>query len=98
MMPTAFSHAPPFRPSRSMPDATEPSTHAAPKHSRTSYGHATVHLVSVLSPLVIGELIKDPEKRWRWIRIASVATALAGEAMWRHHAAKERDRNEGRSR
>jgi hypothetical protein len=35
----------------------------------------------ILAPLVIGEFIKDPEKKWRVVRIATVATTLVSEAM-----------------
>jgi hypothetical protein len=31
-------------------------------------------MAGILSPLIIGELVKDADKRWRWFRIASVAT------------------------
>ncbi len=30
----------------------------------------------ILAPLVIHEFVKDPDKKWRYIRLASVATAL----------------------
>ena len=35
-----------------------------------------IKTLGILSPLVIGELIKDPERKWRAIRISAVATAL----------------------
>jgi hypothetical protein len=38
-------------------------------------------MAGILSPLIIGELVKDHEKRWRWIRIDSAVTALAIEGM-----------------
>jgi hypothetical protein len=59
----------------------------------TSLG-ATGHWVKtagILAPLLIGEFIKDPEQKWRYIRIASVGTALLSEAMWTHKIRKERD-------
>ena len=43
-----------------------------------STGH-WIKMAGILSPLIIGELVKDNEKRWRWIRIAAVATALVSE-------------------
>jgi hypothetical protein len=55
---------------------------------------ATGHWVKtagILAPLVIAEFIKDPEQKWRAIRIASVATALISEAMWTQKIRKERD-------
>lgn len=59
----------------------------------TSLG-ATGHWVKtagLLAPLVIGEFVKDPDQRWRFIRMAAVATALASEAMWTHKISKERE-------
>ena len=59
----------------------------------TSLG-ATGHWLKtagILAPLVIGEFVKDPEQKWRYVRIASVATALVSEAMWTHKIRKERD-------
>jgi hypothetical protein len=43
-------------------------------------------------PLVIGEVVKDPDQRWRFIRISSVAMALISEAMYAHKVQKERER------
>jgi hypothetical protein len=60
---------------------------------RTSLG-ATGHWVrtaGLLAPLVISEFIKDPEQKWRVIRIASVATALISEGMYTHKIRKERE-------
>ena len=59
----------------------------------TSLG-ATGHWVKtagILAPLVIGEFVKDPDQRWRFIRMASVATALLSEAMWTHKIHTERE-------
>lgn len=68
------------------------------RHPRTSLGVAGhwLHLAAVLSPLVIGELIKDPEKKWRAIRLASVGTAIASEAIWTHRLIKKREEQEAR--
>jgi hypothetical protein len=55
---------------------------------------ATGHWVKtagILAPLVIGEFVKDPDQRWRYIRMASVATALLSEALWTTKIRKERD-------
>jgi hypothetical protein len=62
-------------------------------HPRTSYGAAGhwIKTAGILAPLVIGEFIKDPDKKWRAIRIASVATALVSEGMWTHKIHKERE-------
>ncbi len=59
---------------------------------RTSHG-ATGHWIKtagILAPLLIGEFVKDPDKRWRWVRISAVATALVSEAMWAGRIRKER--------
>lgn len=66
-------------------------------HPRTSLGAAGhwVKTLGILSPLLIGEIVKDPEQKWRWIRIASVGTALLSEAMWTHRIHKERQEREG---
>ena len=71
----------------------------------TSLG-ATGHWIKtagILAPLVIWEFVKDSEQRWRYIRIASVATALISEGLWTHkihnerRAAQESDRQSVRS-
>ena len=51
-----------------------------PHTSMGAAGH-WVKTAGILAPLIIGEFVKDAEKRWRWIRISSVATALVSEAM-----------------
>jgi hypothetical protein len=59
----------------------------------TSLG-ATGHWLreaGILAPLVISEFVKDGEKRWRYIRIASLATALLSEGMWTAKVHKERE-------
>ena len=65
-----------------------------PYHNpHTSIG-ATSHWIrtaGLLAPLIIGELVEDPNKRWRWIRIASVSTALVSEAMYTHKIKQERE-------
>jgi hypothetical protein len=57
-----------------------------------------IKTAGILAPLVIGEFVKDPEKRWRYVRLASVATALVSEAMWTNRIRKERERCEERER
>ena len=63
---------------------------------RTSLGAAGhwVREAGILAPLVIGEFVKDPEKRWRYIRMAAVATALVSEALWTSKIHRERQERE----
>jgi hypothetical protein len=61
-----------------------------PHISLGATGH-WVKTLGILSPLVIGELVKDPEKRWRYVRLASVGTALVSEAFWTHKIHKEKE-------
>jgi hypothetical protein len=79
-----------------------PSDRQAFHRPHTSMGATTGHWVKtagILSPLLIGELVKDPEKKWRYIRLASVATTLVSEALWSHRIHKERQqRDEQRER
>ena len=58
---------------------------------RHCFHRSHTHLLAALTPLVIGEFVKDPEKRWRWIRIGSIVAALVGEAemSWRERVKKE---------
>jgi hypothetical protein len=76
------------------PDA--PHTRQQFHHPRTSLGAAGhwIHLAAVTAPLVIGEVIKDPDKRWRALRLVSVGAALASEAVWTHRLSKDRKRDE----
>jgi len=62
--------------------------------SMGSKGH-WVHMLGLLAPLVIGEVVKDPDKRWRAVRISALVTAVAAEMIWRKRV-RERDREEGR--
>jgi hypothetical protein len=65
-------------------------------HSRTSLGAAGhwIHLAGVAAPVVIGEIIKDPNARWRALRLSAVGTALLSEAVWTHRLMKERQKDE----
>jgi hypothetical protein len=68
----------------------------AVRHPRTSLGAAGhwIHLLAVAAPLVIGEVIKDSEKRWRALRLASVGAAIASEAVWTYRLTQERKKDE----
>lgn len=64
---------------------------------RTSYGGAAghfIHLGMVTAPLVIGEVFKDPEQRWRALRFVPIAGAIAGEIAWTLHVKNERQKAE----
>jgi len=58
-----------------------------------SAGH-WIKMAGILSPLVIGELVQDPDKRWRLVRIMAVATALAAEGFHAHHVRQRRQEQE----
>ena len=65
-----------------------------PRHHRPSaVGHWT-RTIGALVPLVVGEVVKEPDKRWRFIRIASVALAVINEASYAYQVQKERDERE----
>ena len=68
-------------------------------HPRTSLGASGhwVHLLAIAAPLIIPEVIKDPEHRWRALRWASVGAALASEAVWTHRLSKDRKKDEATS-
>jgi hypothetical protein len=61
-------------------------------HPQTSIGGAGHWLktAGILAPLVIGEFVKDADKRWRYIRLTSVATALVSEALYAARVSSER--------
>ena len=44
----------------------------------------------VLSPLLIAEFVTDPERRWRYTRIALVLVTVLSEALWTAKIHKER--------
>jgi len=77
--------------------------HRPPKqHAHPPHRHGITHLLTALTPLVIGELIHDNAKRWKWIRIGSLATAVVGELelCWqdrvRQREWKQREESHGR--
>jgi hypothetical protein len=66
--------------------------------SHTSLG-ATGHWLreaGILAPLLITEFVKDNDKRWRYIRFASIGTALLSEGL--HTYQVHRHREESRAR
>jgi hypothetical protein len=70
----------------------------APQHERQQFHHAHtsmgaahwIRTAGILAPLIIGEFVKDMDKRWRWTRIASVATALVSEGLYTARVQRER--------
>jgi len=52
-----------------------------PHTSLGAAGH-WIHMAGLFAPVVIGEVIQDADKRWRYVRLASVGTALAYEALY----------------
>lgn len=83
------------QPRHSPGDYPEPRNRQPFHRAHASMGAAHwIRTAGILAPLVIGEFVKDLDKRWRWIRIASVATALVSEGMYTHRIQKERERCE----
>jgi hypothetical protein len=62
-----------------------------PCTSTGAVGH-WVWAAGILVPLLIGKMVKDPDKPRRWIRLASTTTALVSEAMWAQKISRERER------
>jgi aminoglycoside/choline kinase family phosphotransferase len=58
-------------------------------HTTLGVGH-WLKTIGILSPLIIGEFVKDPERRWRYARIAAVATAALSEGLYTHRIERER--------
>jgi hypothetical protein len=66
-------------------EATSPAPYRQEFHNSSCAMGVVTHIVKmagILSPLLILELVKDPAKASRWIRIASVATAGVTETLW----------------
>jgi hypothetical protein len=54
-----------------------------------------IKTLGILSPLLIGEFVKDAEQRWRYTRLAVVATAAVSQGLYAqriHRERKERDK------
>jgi hypothetical protein len=64
-----------------------------PFHNANSSLGVVAHVIKtagILAPLIIGEVVKDADARWRYIRIASVATALLSEGLYTSRIQQER--------
>ena len=84
---TQLSRARPRDDSRDLPQ---------PSHTPPSEVGHWVRTAGILSPLMSGELGKDPEKKWRCIRITAVAVALISEGLHAHRIQRERREREAR--
>jgi hypothetical protein len=52
-----------------------------------------VRTAGIVAPLIIGEFVKDPDRKWRFIRVTSVAAAILSEGLHSHKAYRERERD-----
>jgi hypothetical protein len=68
------------------PRALQPKSHAERHRHKppSEIGHWT-RTLGALAPLLITEFVKDPEQRWRFIRVASVALAVLNEGQAYSH-------------
>lgn len=48
-----------------------------PMHKSRVFVGSLIHVRGAIAPLIIGEVVMDPEKRWRFIRISAAVTAVA---------------------
>jgi len=73
---------------------TETAAARRPFHQpHTSLGLAAhwIKEAGILAPIAIGEFVPDPAKKWRYIKLASLATALLSEGMWTFRVHRERE-------
>jgi hypothetical protein len=61
-----------------------------PRTALSATGH-WLKTAGMLSPLVIGEFVRDPERRWRYTRIAVIATAALTQGLYAQRLQKERE-------
>lgn len=88
-----MEHRPP-QPYREEPERTDHRSRHAPRHQAPSQTAHWTRTLGALAPLVIGEVVKDPEKKWRFIRIASVALAVLNEGSYAYRVNQERRERE----
>ena len=67
-------------------------THRRPAAVEGEIGH-WVRTAGILAPLIIGEFVKDPDRKWRFIRVTSVAAAILSEGLHSHKAYRDRERD-----
>jgi hypothetical protein len=74
----------------------EPIARQAFHRPRNSLGSAAHYIreAGILAPLVISELVPDPQTKWNYIKMASLITALFSQGMWtaRVHSERKRER------
>ena len=51
-----------------------------------------VTTAGILAPLIIGEFVKDPDRRWRFARITSVTAAFLSEGLHARKSHRDRER------
>ena len=52
-----------------------------------------VRTAGILAPLIIGEFVKDPDKKFRFIRVTSVVAAVLSEGLHSHKVYRDRERD-----
>jgi hypothetical protein len=67
-------------------------THRGSRAVEGEIGH-WVRTAGILAPLIIGEFVKDPDRKWRFIRITSVAAAILSEGLHSHKSYGDRERD-----
>lgn len=60
-------------------------------HSSLGAAAHYVREAGILAPLLISEFVKDPGEKWRWIKLASLVTAVVSQGMYtaRIHAERK---------
>jgi len=48
-------------------------------------------IIAAAAPLVIGEFVKDQDKRWRYIRLVSLVATIGTTASWQWRVKQERE-------
>lgn len=86
----------PYTPHSSARFREAPVERQAFQRSHSSLGAAAhyVREVGILAPLIISEFVKDPGEKWRWIKLASLVTAVVSQGMYtaRIHAERKHAR------
>jgi hypothetical protein len=65
-------------------------------NSHTSLGTHWIGLAGTLAPIVIGEIITDPAKRWRATRLAAVGIAVASQGLYTVQELRRRKQQEAK--